>query len=437
MASKDVEPEFSRQEAEISNTAILDAFRAIRSVPPRDGKAWRIYVAGCSGEPSTLFDDLKGAPELATNVRFGGIWIPGVNTCDWAALSTTTEADTIFLSPELRSSFAAMRTHFHPLTYTQAVSWLPRTMADAAFVMTTPPDENGNVSLGISADFSGLALQFRPRHVIALINPRMPRPADAPTYPLSDFDLAIEIDQPLTELLPTRLDDRFAAIGRHIANLIPDGAALQFGLGKVQAAVLAALSGHHDLRIHSGMISDPVADLIDASAVTGITTGVALGTPGFYDRAAREHMIAWRPVAHTHGISTLTALKGPFFAINSVIEVDLFGQANAEFIGSQQISGGGGLADFLAGAVAHPQGTGIIALLSNARGGSLSRIVPRLSAPAITLSRQQVSTVITEHGVAHLSGLDIDARAQNIISIADPAHRDALSKEWDAMRSAM
>jgi acyl-CoA hydrolase len=124
-------------------------------------------------------------------------------------------------------------------------------------------------------------------------------------------------------------------------------------------------------------------------------------------------------------------------AINSVLEVDLFGQANAEFIRGRQVSGTGGLTDFLRGARASPGGIGMTALASTAKGGAISRIVPRLAPDATSVSRADMDVVITEHGVARLRGLDLDGRAAALIAIADPAHRDTLATAWDAMRRAL
>lgn len=424
----------------MSQSEILKAFDRLKERPPRDGKAHRIYVAGCSGSPVALFEALSAQPDLAAGCRFSGVWIPGVNKLDWAGLHPEAEADTIFLAPELRDSFQSGRMHFSPLTYTPAIDWVRDCAADFGVVMTSAPDQNGTVSLGLSADFSGEAIEAG-RPILALINRAMPAPQDSVRVPLSALAETVEIDAPPVTMDDVDLNPRFEAIAQHVTHRIENGATLQFGLGKVQKAVLESLKDHKGLRLHAGMISDPLLDLMDAGATDeapeSITTGVALGSSAFYDRVAQDPRIRFRPVRYTHAMSTLTALPGPFVAINSVIEVDLFGQANAEFLGRRQISGGGGLADFLAGAAAHPNGQGIVALLSTARGGSISRIVPQLKVPAITLSRQQVDTVITEHGAADLQGTDIDTRAERLISIADPAHRDGLSNAWDQMRGDM
>jgi acyl-CoA hydrolase len=399
----------------------------------------RTYVAGCSGEPLSVAQAFRIAPDLAAGMTFHGVWIPGVNRTDWAGLHPAAKAETIFLSPDLRTSFEARRTAFRPLSYVQTARALAREASDAAFCVVSPPDEADQVSLGVSADFSEAALRLAGTRV-ALVNPHMPAPPNAPKLPLSWFDIVVEDDTPLLTVDDAALDPAFALIAGHIAEQIPDRATLQFGLGKVQAAILRALSAKRDLRIHSGMVSDPVLDLLDSPVLSreanAITTGVAIGSPRLYRMLAEDPRVRFAPVSMTHDLRTLADLPR-FCAINSVIEVDLFGQANAEFLDGRQISGAGGLVDFLRGARYSEGGLAITALLSTAKAGTISRIVPRLSPDAVTIARGDMGLVVTEHGVADLRTADIDARARALITIAAPAHRAHLEASWDAMRSAM
>ncbi|MEL7454573.1 MAG: acetyl-CoA hydrolase/transferase C-terminal domain-containing protein, partial [Pseudomonadota bacterium] len=198
-----------------------------------------------------------------------------------------------------------------------------------------------------------------------------------------------------------------------------------------------ALRGHQDLRIHAGMISTPLTELLDSEAVAAdygaITAGVAIGTSEFYDRVVVEDRILFAPVTYTHAISTLSELPN-FKAINSCLEVDLFGQANAEFIKRRQISGTGGLVDFLRGAAVSESGRGILALAATAKQGTISRIVPRLPQNATSIARADVDTIVTEHGVAELKHKTIEQRAEALIAIADPRFREMLSAAWKDMR---
>ena len=400
----------------------------------------RVYVAGCTGEPQALADALATAPDLAADVTFLGIWIPGVNTIDWTRFHARSSSETTFLSPTLRPAFERGRTHLRPLPYTQADPWLADTPLDIAVAMVTPPDETGNVSLGVSADFTGTVLGRDDVLKLGIVNPAMPRPRDAPEFALSMFNAVCDAETPLIQSPATELPESFSVIAEHIAALIRDGDVLQFGLGNVQQAVLGALTQHRALRIHSGMVSDPVLCLLDSGAIEetegAITTGVAIGTSPLYERMATDPRARFRPVSHTHALSTLSSIRG-FTAINSVIEVDLFGQANAEFIGGRQVSGSGGLVDFLRGGALAPDGRAIAALSATAKRGTISRIVPRLAPDATTIARADLHTVVTEHGVAELRFKSLDARADALISIADPAFQSSLSNAWDEMRSAM
>ena len=414
----------------MSPLAALRAFRA--SLPPRA----RLFVGGCSGEPLGLAEAFREEPDLAAGLTFVGQWVPGLNQTDWAGLHPHAEAETTFLFPALRPSFDAGRTRILPMTWYQSWNWLCHTPLDGAVLLVSPPDTDGQVSLGVSPDF-GPAVIARPDvPILALINPNMPAPRHSVKVPLARFALTAEDDRPLVSVPPAPLAPGFREIGEHVSSLVPEGAALQFGIGNVQQAALTALAGRRGLSVWSGIVSDPVLGMLDADPALPITTGVAVGTPALYQRLVEEPRVRFLPACETHNIARLAALRR-FTAINSVLEVDLFGQANAEFIRGRQVSGTGGLTDFLRGARASPGGTGITALLSTASGGAVSRIVPRLPPDAVTVPRADMDVVITEHGQARLRGLGLDARAAALIAIAAPAHRDALASAWDEMRRGM
>ena len=414
--------------------AALKAFRA--SLP----ETARVYVAGCSGDPLALVEAFRQNPALAAGVAFLGIWIPGVNTTDWAGLHPSSSAESIFVSPALRPSFDDGHTQLHPLSYTQSTRWLASTPLDGGIVMVTPPDDAGMVSLGVSADFSTLILERDDVPLFGLINHTMRAPIHGPKVPVERFQIIAETEHPLVQVQEAELPDTFAQIGAHIASLCDPGDTLQFGLGNVQQAVLKALRSHTDLRIHAGMISNPLVELLDSGAIDSdygaVTTGVAIGTDSLYDRAVEDDRILFAPVTYTHAISTLAEIQN-FKAINSCIEVDLFGQANAEFIRGRQISGTGGLVDFLRGAALSDGGRAVLALASTAKQGSISRIVPRLPANATSISRADVDTVVTQHGIAELKYKSIDERARALIEIADPAFREQLNADWYEIRKGL
>lgn len=413
--------------------SLIDAFAAFRrTLPPKA----RLFIAGCAGEPVGLAEALQEAPDHAAGLTFVAAWVPGINLTDWAGLHPAAQAETTFLPPSLRPSFEDGRTRILPMAYSATWDWMRTTPLDGAVLMVSPPDGNGYVGLGVSPDFGPAILARTDVPVFAILNPQMPAVPNSVTAPLARFAAHAVHERALIEVAPQRLAPGFQDIARHVAGLVPEGGVLQFGIGNVQQAVLSAVSGLKGVSIHSGIVSDPVADLLDKNESLKVATGVAVGTKRLYDRLAREDRVRFLPVSETHFIAKLAAIPR-FTAVNSVIEVDLFGQANAEFIGGRQVSGTGGLTDFLRGARASEGGVGITALLSTAQGGAVSRIVPRLPQVATSVTRADMDWVVTEHGAARLHGLDLDARAQALIAIADPAHQGALANAWDAMRRGM
>ena len=398
----------------------------------RLGAKARVYAPGVGAEPYALADAFKRQPGLADGLTFFGVWIPGVNRTDWSDVGGRSRFETIFLGPELREGFKAGRVDFLPLTYTKAWRWLERCAVDAAMLQVGPPDETGACSLSVAADFTP-AIWRRARVKIAQINPALIRLPGAPSIPLSAFDAVAELETPPRDFPPTAMTQKITALTENITARIPDGAAVQFGLGKVQLALLPALKQHKGLTIHSGMVSNPLMDILDGDTICTIRTGAVLGAPALTARLAADPRFTATPVNLTHETAVLAGIDR-FFAVNSVIEVDLFGQANAEFVGGRQVSGGGGLVDFARGAQTSPGGEAIFALNSTAKRGTVSRIVPRLETPATTLTRADVDVVVTEHGAADLRGLDLNARAEALINVADPAFQAMLEKAWIGMR---
>tara|TARA_R110000787_G_scaffold137476_1_gene251022 strand:- start:2501 stop:3766 length:1266 start_codon:yes stop_codon:yes gene_type:complete len=420
---------------------IAEAFARLRALKP--GPA-RLYIAGCSGEPMALALALKASPELARDLTFVGVPVPGLNRTDWTALHETARAEMPFLYGDMRAGFDAGRIRLRPMHYSDSYRDMVSGPIDLAVVVVSPPEADGRVSLGVSADFSGAVLARPDIPVMAIVSRNMPAPADTPRVPLSRFAAMVADDTPLVELTESALPPTFAKIGEAIADLVgSEPACLQFGIGNVQQAALKALSeagGPANLRIHSGLVTDPVLGLMDAGRIVNapgaILTGVAMGTRALYERAGQDRRFRFRAVDVTHGINVLAAIDR-FVAINSVLEVDLFGQANAEFMKGRQVSGIGGLANFLRGAGASKGGLPIVALPSTAAKGKISRIVPRLGLEATSLPRSDIAWVVTEHGAVNLRGADIDTRAERLISIADPAHQDMLENAWADMRRAV
>jgi acyl-CoA hydrolase len=313
--------------------------------------------------------------------------------------------------------------------------------ADVGLVQVSAPDRDGMVSLGIGVEYVADALPHA-RTLIAEVNQRMPRTAGAPRLPLSAFAATVETDRPLREA-PTRQPDQVErAIGALVAGLVDDGDTLQVGVGALPNAILAALSGHTNLGVHTGMVTDGVLDLIEAGAVTGnkkeidqglVITGAALGSTAMYGKLAR-FPVEFRPASYTHHPAVLARLRS-LVAVNSAIEVDLLGQVGAELGGGTHVGAVGGQADF-SRAASLTGARSIIALRSESRGsesrGSESRagsaIVPALAGGVVTTPRADVDAVVTEHGVALLTGCTAAERARRLIAVAAPRYREGLEK---------
>jgi acyl-CoA hydrolase len=270
------------------------------------------------------------------------------------------------------------------------------------------------------------------RTLIAEINHRMPRTVGTDRLPLSAFAATVETDRPLTEL-PARAPDAVErAIAEHVASLVEDGDTLQMGVGSLPNAVLESLSGHVDLGFHTGMITDGVLALIEKGVVTGarkeidpglVVTGAALGSASMYDRL-HEFPIEFRAASYTHDPAVLSRLRS-LVSINSALEVDLLGQVGAEVSRGVHLGAVGGQVDF-SRAAALTGSRSIIALHSEVRGAST--ITPVLQGGVVTTARVDVDAVVTEHGVAMLTGCTVAERARRLIEVAAPQHRERLSR---------
>jgi acyl-CoA hydrolase len=407
--------------------------------------ARHVHAPGCAGHSPLLEQWLRAAPEAAAGVRFSGVWIPGVNRFDPTTLHADARATTFFLSPDLRAGWERGATDHLPLHYSEIVRWLATPEHyDLVLLHLAPPDAQGQCSLALAADFAPSALEglASGAAVLAHLNPRLPRTA-GPTVPMARITAWVEADMPPLTMPAEVPDDTLRAVAKQVAALVHDGDTLQFGLGKLQTAVLAQLHSHRGLRVHAGMVSDGLLGLRDADALAApargvppVCTGVALGGPALYDAVADAGLVRFAPVAHTHAQATLAAIPN-FTAINSALEIDLLGQVNCETLGGEQISGVGGLVDFMRGARASTGGRSIVAATATVGRHARSRVVPQLPPGPVGVARTDIDTVVTEHGAAHLRHLGVDARAQALIAVAAPAHREALQEAWHTLRRTL
>lgn len=387
------------------------------------------YVQGCSGHSDLLHEAVMKAGDAVGAMTFTGIFVPGLNRATWLA-NPDCRVSTVFMTPELKAAGEAVE--FLPFGYADILDHLRSSRIDAALFMVSPPDENGLCSFGPVVDFlAELWPQIPVR--IAHINPSMPRTRGSTGIPFDQLTAVIHADAPLYGMPSVKVDPIAERIGAHVAAFVTDGATLQTGLGKIPDAVLRSLTGRLDLRIHSGLIGEAVLDLLAAGALTdgiAVTGGVAIGSAELYAAIVSDRFV-FHPVSHTHNAQVIATIPN-FVAINSAIEIDLFGQAHAEVGPCGLMSGPGGATDFARGARLGG-GLRIVALPCDASKGAVSRIVgPGEGAGPVSLHRNDTDIVVTEHGAADLRGLGHEARAQALIAIAAPSHRPDLQARWRA-----
>lgn len=306
---------------------------------------------------------------------------------------------------------------------------------DVAMIQVSPPDRHGFCSLGSSVDVTPAALSSA-KHIIAQINPRMPRTHGDGLIHRSRIDIAIEVDEPLPTHEPGTPSPEEKAIGENVAALIDDGATLQMGIGAIPNAVLAALGNHKNLGIHTEMFSDGVIPLVESGVINNlnkrihpgkIVGGFVMGTQAIYDFIDDNPQVAMLDIGYVN--DTAVIRRNPkVTAINSAIELDITGQVCADSIGTYQFSGVGGQMDFIRGASLSQGGKPVIALPSATAKG-VSRIVPFLKEGAgVVTTRAHMHYVVTEHGVANLYGKNMRQRAKALIEIAHPDHRETLER---------
>ena len=328
-------------------------------------------------------------------------------------------------------------------SYLHQIPRLCRDFMDIDTVITTvsPMDKAGYFSFGTGNDYISTAARCGKR-IIVEVNKNMPRVFGDSQIHISDIDGAVEYDTPLLEIATPPEKPEDVTMGQMIADMIPNGATLQLGIGGLPNAVARYLDAHTDLGVHSELFTEGMVDLIERGVITGKKKNMhrekhvfttAAGTKRMYEFMDDNPSMESYPASHVCA-PHIIAKNDNMISINSVLEVDLLGQANAEYLSGSLFSGTGGQLDFVRGAFDSKGGMSILAFYSTAKGGTISKIVPRLDAgAAITTPRADVHYIATEYGVVNLKGKDTRQRALAIIELAHPSFRDNLIKEADMM----
>jgi acyl-CoA hydrolase len=408
-----------------------DAVRIIKSDD-------RVFLHTAAATPRRLIDAMVQRSDELRNVEI---------------VSLHTEGEAPYVRPEFRDSFR-LNAFFVGKNVREAVQCgyadaIPIFLSDVpamfynnvmpldvALVHVSPPDRHGYCSLGVSVDATRAAVHCA-KHVIAQVNPNMPRTHGEGLLHVNKIHALVEVDDQLPETPRHELSDVEKKIGQHIASIVEDGATLQMGIGAIPDATLAALGNHRNLGIHSEMFSDGVVDLVEKGVITGsskcthneiIVASFLVGTRTLYDFVDDNPLVEMFGSDYVN--DTREIRKNPkVTAINSAIEIDMTGQVCADSIGFRHFSGVGGQMDFIRGAALSPGGRPIIALPSTTLKGE-SRIVPQLKPGAgVVTTRAHVQYVVTEYGIVNLHGKNLRQRAEALASIAHPDFREDISRK--------
>jgi 4-hydroxybutyrate CoA-transferase len=414
---------------------IVTAEEAIALIPP----GGVIGLGNACGEPQTLIEAL-----IEACTRFRGAQLIGMIQFNSQRIWKTDRGThfawkTFMMDPCLVEAAREGKADYIPCRYSEIPLLFSEKILplDVALVSVSPPSPDGSMSLGVSVDHT-LAMAKAAKMVIGEINQQMPWvEGETFLYP-SEIHYAIQTDRPLPQVNTETLTEADRKIGNYIASLVPDGATIQFGIGKISHSFLPSLRGKKHLGIHSGLLIDEIVDLVEAGVIDnsqkdlhrGKTIGTTMvGTDRLFRFVDRNPDVESYPSSYTHHGAILAQLKN-FCSINGALQVDLSGQVNAESLGGIQFSGIGGHSDFVQGARLSKWGKSIIALPSTTLDGKMSRIVAHLELNATVSSlRHDVDYVVTEYGIASLRGKDLRERARALIEISHPAFHERLEAQ--------
>jgi 4-hydroxybutyrate CoA-transferase len=413
---------------------VVTAKEAVKNIQSNQ----RLFLTGNVSVPHKLLEALVDYAPNITDVEI--VQALTVGTHDYASPEMTghLRINTIFVSENVRSAVQAGRADFTPVLLSEFPLLFKKKILplDVALIHVSPPDEHGFCSLGVEVGLTKSAAESADL-VIAEVNQKMPRTLGDSFIHVSKLDYMVPVDYELPDLAMSKggPNETIKKIAEYCAELIPDEATMQMGIGGIPDAVLKHLYDKKDLGIHTELFSDGVIDLVEAGVITNakktlhtgkIIAGFILGSKRLYKWVHDNPLIEFHPTEYVNDPFVI-AQNDRMVAINSAIEIDLTGQVCADSIGPMIYSGVGGQFDFIYGASRSKDGVPIITLPSTAKGDSLSRIVPMLKKGAgVVTSRNHVRYIITEFGIADLYGKSIRQRANALINIAHPSFKDEL-----------
>lgn len=406
-----------------------DAARMVKS-------GQRIFLTGNCSTPQAFLKALVNRYEEVNEVQL--VQLLGMGPGDYITepMAEHIRINSLFIAPNIRKAVNEGLADFTPVFLSEIPKLFRsgRLVLDMAVIQVSPPDIHGFCSYGVEIGVTKSAAETA-GIVIAEVNPNMPRTLGDSFIHVDQINHFIEVDYDLPELSPPPPSEEQDQIAQHIAELIPNGATMQLGIGGIPDAVLRRLTNHQNLGVHTELFSDGVMDMIERGVITNqmktlhpgkVVAGFVLGTRKLYDYIHDNPIFELHPTEYVND-PFIVSKNFRMVSVNSALEVDITGQVCADSIGPKFYSGVGGQLDFVRGAARSEGGMTFIALPSTARGGQLSRIVPQLKAGAgVVTTRNDVHFIATEFGVVDLWGRSIAERVYAITSIAHPDFREDL-----------
>ena len=405
----------------------------------------RIFMTGNCSVPRRLVDALVAYAHQVEDVEIDQALTVGAATWSAPELEGHLRSNVMFIGHNMRRAVWDQRADFTPVLLSEFPTLFQAGLlpVDVAFVHLSPPDTHGFCSFSIETGLTKTPAESADR-IVAQVNRQMPYIQGDTFIHVNDLDYIVEVDEPLDEftMAATKSDETIEQIATHIAELIPDGATLQMGIGAIPDSVLGYLEHKKDLGIHTELFSDGVMNLVEKGVITGakktlhpgkVIAGFVLGSKALY------RWLDHNPIVELHRTDYVNdpCVVGRNYrqvAINGAIEVDLTGQVCADSIGAKLYSGVGGQMDFIYGASRSQGGVPILALPSTVKQEAMSRIVPMLKPGAgVVTSRNHVHWIVTEFGAVNLYGQSIRERARALIGIAHPKFRDDLKREAEEL----
>ncbi|MFW6226784.1 MAG: acetyl-CoA hydrolase/transferase family protein [Bacteroidota bacterium] len=397
----------------------------------------RIFIHSVACAPHHLINAMVGRADELHRCEVVHLHTEGGAPYTRPEYKESFELHSFFVGHNAREATQAGRADYIPVFLSEVPRLIRKNIVpiDVALVQVSVPDKHGYCSLGGSVDATLAAVQSA-NIVIAQVNKNMPRALGDALIPISNLDYFVEHDSPIIEATFPEPDAAEMQIGRNIAELVEDGATLQMGIGAIPNAVLASLTSHKRLGVHTEMFSDGLLPLIESGVVTNeekvldphkIVAAFVMGTKKLYDFLDDNTCVSMMDVAYVNDVANIR--RNPkVTAINSAIEIDLTGQVCADSIGTKHFSGVGGQIDFIRGASYSEGGKPIIAITSRTKKG-ISKIAPTLKLGAgVVSTRANVHYIVTEYGAAYLYGKTLKQRAVELTKIAHPDDREMLEK---------